>query len=159
MAIRAEKKRPLNALEYVSVNDDAIDLEASDIDDYKKTGDASKLKYLPNMQPTIFLLNFELKGRDAELIKNSLFGGKDADGKPQVTMGTWSFVVAQVTLKDIRNPDGLSVDEALVFRKNEKGNAHADLIATLERFGIVDEISSLYSTLTMTRERANAKNS
>ena len=158
MAIIIQKQLPINAVEVVSEQDDALDLEASDIEGYKKTGDLSKLKFIADKQPTIFLCNFSLKGQQATVVKNSMMGGTDDEGKPVVAFGTWSFRVAKYCLKDIKNPDGLAEDSKLIFKKDEKGLAHDDLLATLDRIGIVNEIFSMYSALALTSVRANAKN-
>lgn len=158
MAIRVEQKRRLNALEVVSVNDDAIDQENSDIKEYKKTGDIAKLKFLENKQPTIFLMNFELKGKEAAMVKNSMLEGKDEDGNPQVTLGSWAFRVVKYTLKDIKNPADLPEECRLVFKKDDRGYAHDNLLSQLDTFGIIDELFSFYTTLALTGAKSNAKN-
>lgn len=158
MAIIIQKQQPINAVEVISEQDDALDLEASDLEAYKKTGDVSKLKFIEDKQPTIFLCNFSLKGNQATTVKNSMMGGTDDDGKPVVAFGTWSFRVAKYCLKDIRNPEGLPEDAKLLFKKDEKGLAHDDLIAMLDRVGIVNEIFAMYSALALVGAKANAKN-
>lgn len=158
MAILIQKQQPINAVEVISEQDDALDLEASDLEGYKKTGDVSKLKFLPDKQPTIFLCNFSLRGTQAAALKNAMIGGTDEDGKPQIAFGSWSFKAAKFCLKDIKNPEGLPDDAKLIFKKDEKGLAHDDLLATLDRLGIVNEIFSMYSSLANGGMRANAKN-
>lgn len=158
MAIRIEAVRKLNAVELVSVNDDAIDLEASDIAEYKKTGDMGKLKFIADKQPTIFLMNFELKGREAELVKNSILGGKDEHGDPQLSLGSWALKVVRFTLKGINNPADLPLDAQIVYKKNEHGHVHDDTLNILDRLGLVDELFNFYISLVKKPERANAKN-
>ncbi len=157
MAIRIEQKKRLNAVELVSVNDDAVDLDTSDIAEYKKTGDMAHLKFLPNAQPTIFLMNFELKGKDAEVVKNSMLGGKDENGEPLLTFGSWAFRVVKYTLKDIKNPADIPEDCKLVFKKDERGYASDDVLAKMNDFGIVDELFALYTQMALSSTRSNAK--
>ncbi len=158
MAISIQKRMPINAVEVISESDDAVDHAASDWEEYKKTGDVSKLKFLEGKQPTIFLCNFALKGTQAAALKNSMLGGTDDDGKPQVAFGTWSFRVAKYCLKDIRNPDDLPDDAKLMYKKDEKGLTHDDLLVTLDSLGIINEIFAMYSALVLGGVRANAKN-
>jgi len=158
MAIVVQKRAPINAVEVISESDDALDLQASDLEAYKKSGDVSKLKFVAGKQPTIFLCNFALKGAQAASLKNSMLGGTDDEGKPQVAFGTWSFRVAKFCLKDIRNPEDLPEDSKLLFKKDEKGFAHDDLLVELDSLGILNEIFAMYSTLVLGGARANAKN-
>ncbi len=158
MAIRIEQRRALNAVEIVSELDDAIDKEASDLAGYQETADISKLKFLPGMTPTVFLCNFSLKGKEPAHIKNSMVGGVDDDGRPSITMGTWSFKVVKYTLKDIKNPEGIAEDQKLVYKKDQNGYAHDDVLATLDQLGILNEIFGFYSRLVMVGPKANAKN-
>lgn len=159
MAIRIEQKKNLNAVEFISGDDDAIDVENSDIEEYMKTGDVTKLKFLADKQPTIFMLNFEFKGNEAMRVKDSVMSGRDSEGKPALTLGTWAFKIAKLSLKGIKNPDDLPEGSRLVFKKDEKGYAHDDLITQLDKFGIVDEIFKFYSSLTATAPRLQTKNS
>ena len=158
MAIQLQKKAPINAIEVVSQHDDAVDAEGSNWEEYKSTGDISKLKFIPGKQPTIFLCNFAMKGHEAASLKNSMLGGTDDEGKPQVAFGTWSFRAVKYCLKDIKNPDGMAEDTKLVFKKDEKGYAHDDLLATLESLGIINEIFGMYTSLALGGVKGNAKN-
>lgn len=158
MAITLIKKVPLNALELVCGFDDAVDAEASDLEEYKKTGDMAHLKFHPDKQPTIFLCNFDLKGKEAAAIKNSMVSGRDDEGNPQLALGTWSFRVIKYTLKDIRNPDYLKPDECLTMKKDKDGYVHDDLLAQLDKVGVINELFALYNNLVSTSPRNNAKN-
>jgi hypothetical protein len=158
MAIRFEQKQKLNALELVSVNDDAIDADNSDIAAYKETGDINKLKFLADKQPTIFLMNFELKGREAMLIKNAMLEGKDEGGNPQLAFGSWTFRIIKYTLKDIKNPADLPEDCSVVFKKDERGYVHDSILNKLDSLGILDELFGFYSRLALSAVKSNAKN-
>ena len=158
MAIQLQKKLPINAVEIISQHDDALDLEASDWEGYKETGDVSKLKFIPGKQPTIFLCNFLMKGKEAVALKNSMLSGVDEEGRPRLSYGSWSFKVVKYALKDIKNPDGIPDDAKLVFKKDEQGYAHDDLLVTLETIGVVNEIFGMYNALVTGSARANAKN-
>lgn len=158
MAIKFEKSRPLNAVEVVSELDDSIDMEASDWEGYKATGDMAKLKFVAGKQPTIFLCNFDLKGKEGAQIKNAMIDGQDDEGKPKIALGSWSFKVAKYVLKDIKNPADVPAGSQLVFKKDQHGYAHDDVIAELDKVGIVNELFAMYSTLVLGGARAHAKN-
>lgn len=158
MALKKAIYKALNAVEVICKADDALDLEQSDWEGYSDTGDVSKLVFKPNMQPTIFLCNFELKGKQAEQIKNNMLGGKDEDGNPKVALGSWSFRVVKQTLKDIKNPADINIDEALVMKKDKDGLVHEDLLGELDRLGVINEIFGMFSSLAMGGTKANAKN-
>lgn len=158
MAIKFQRKASINAVEVISENDDAIDQEKSDFKAYRETGDTSKLAFLPGKQPTIFLCNFALKGKEAAAIKNAMVDGKDEDGDPKLAIGTWSFRVARFTLKDIKNPADLPADEQLQFKKDEAGYCHDEVLAQLDQYGIINEIFAMYSSLVLGGAKANAKN-
>jgi len=157
MALK-RSKRNLASLELVSVNDGAIDTEASDIDEYKKTGDLKHLKFLPNEQPTKFLCNFEVSAKQAAAIKNGMIAGRDEQGDPQVTLGTWAHRVVKHTLKAITNPEGLTPEERFDFKTDEHKLVHDDVIALLDRQGVVDEIFGFYTKLALGGAKENAKN-
>lgn len=158
MAIKIEQRKPLNAIQIVSELDDAIDMQASDWEEYKKTGDMSKLQFMAGKQPTIFLCNFAPKGHEASAIKDSMLGGRDDEGQPKLQLGSWSFKVVKFTLKDIQNPPDLPLEQQLKFKKDSQGYAHDDVVTELDRLGIVNEIFAMYTALTMGGARANAKN-
>jgi hypothetical protein len=158
MAITLVRSIPLNALELVCEFDDAIDQGNSDIEEYKKTADMKHLKFHPNKQPTIFLCNFDLKGKEAAAIKNAMLSGRDDEGNPQLTLGTWSFRVIKYTLKDIRNPDYIEAHERIDMKKDKDGYAHDDLLAILDKVGVVNELFTFYNNLVTTSAKNNAKN-
>lgn len=158
MAIKLNQKNPINAVIVISKNDDAVDLKASKWDDYKETADVSKLAFLPDAQPTRFLCNFELSSRQMAAVKNGMLSGKDDEGNPQLTLGSWAHRVVKFTLKDIQNPESVPEAERIVYKKDENGLAHDDLIGTLDRYGIVDEIFGFYTKLALSSTKDNAKN-
>lgn len=159
MAFKTGKRRALNALTLISLQDDAVDWDKSNKEEYRKTADANHLVFLPNMQPTKFLVNFDLSGKQAQAIKNGMLAGRDDNGDPQVTLGTWAHRVVKHTLKDIQNPEGMPEDEKLVMKKDENGLVHDDLLGQLDRFGVVDEIFGFFTRLvTANTVKDNAKN-
>jgi len=158
MAIRAIPKKSINAVEIIVEADDALDLENSDYEEYRKTGDITHLKFIPDAQPTVFLCNFTLKGREAEYIKNSMIGGKDEDGTPKVALGSWQHRVVKYCLKDIRQPETLTVEDRIKFKKDKDGYVHEDTIADLEQLGITSEIFAVYSILVLGSHKTAAKN-
>jgi hypothetical protein len=159
MAIKLTQSRKLNALEIISKGDDALDMERSNWGEYEKSYDSTHLCFLPGKEPTRFVVNFELTGKQSAKVKNSMFSGRDEDdGTPKVALGDWSFRVVKYSLKDIKNPSDLPEAECIKFQKDENGYAHDDLLATLDKHGIVNEIFSAYTTLVQNGPRANSKN-
>jgi hypothetical protein len=158
MAIRLQQAKRLNVIEIVSEIDDAIDMNLSEWEEYKKTGDRKFVMCKPGKQPTIFLCNFELKGKESAHVKNAMLDGKDEDGAPKVTIGSWSHRVVKYTLKDIVNPSDLPEEEKIVFKKDDRGYCHDDVISKLEELGIVSEIFGLYMTLVIGSHRQASKN-
>ena len=159
MALKKQNKRPINAIEVISKDDGAVDLEQSNWEEYAKTGDRSHLVFVEGEQPTIFLCNFKLKGKEARSIKNNMIGGKDDDGNPKISLGDWSYRVVKQTLKDIINPADSNPMESFVFKKDADGYVHDDLLAELDSLGMVDAIFGMYTSLTSGGARDNAKNS
>lgn len=157
MAIRLEQKRSLACIEVISRADDAVDHEKSNWDAYAASGDRKHLVFLPDQEPTVFICNFELSGKEGAAIKNAMVGGSDDDGKPAVALGSWSYRVVKMTLKAIQNPAGLPPEAGMTFRKDDRGYAHDELMTQLERFGIVGEIFSMYTALTASDARKAAK--
>lgn len=158
MALRIVEKRPLNAVEVVSKNDDAIDVDNSNWEEYEKTGDVNHLKFIADKQPTIFLCNFDLKGKELAVVKNSMMGSRDDEGNSSLALGSWTFRVAKYTLKDIKNPPYLAANECITLKKDKDGLVHDDTLAILERCGVLNEIFAMYTALALSPVKANAKN-
>ncbi len=159
MAIRLDQSRKLNMIEIISKTDDALDLEKSKWSEYEKDYDMKHLAFLPGKQPTRFIVNFELSGKHSAKIKNSMFGGRDdEDGTPKVSLGDWSFKVVKYCLKEIRNPTDLPEEACIKFQKDEHGYAHDDVLSTLDKYGIINEIFSAYTALVANGPRASSKN-
>ena len=158
MALKRTIAKALNAVEVISREDDSLDLEKSDWEGYASSGDVSKLAFVADKQPTIFLCNFELKGKQAESIKNNMLSGKDEDGNPRVALGSWSFKVVKIVLKDIKNPEYLAPTEIIMMKRDKDGLVHDDLLGELDGMGVINEIFAMYSSLTNLGGKANAKN-
>jgi len=158
MAFKRNTKRNLASIEIVSVNDDAIDTEKSDLEEYKKTGELKHLVFVPGAQPTRFLCNFEVQAKHGAAIKNGMLAGRDESGDPQVTLGTWAHRVVKYTLKGITNPDSMSEEDRFVFKTDEHQMVHDDLLGALDRHGVVDEIFGFYTKLALGGAKDNAKN-
>lgn len=158
MAIRVVAKQNLKAVEVISRNDDALDMDKAEYDEYIKTGDISKLAFVENKQPTRFIVNFELSGKEAALVKNEIMGGRDEDGKPKMSYGSWQHRVAKYTLKDIQNPTDVPKEEQLELKKDSQGYVNDFTMGLLERYGIVDDIFALYSHLVLDSAKQNSKN-
>lgn len=157
--VTAVQAKAMNAVEILSKTDDAIDMEKSEWEEYTKTLDEKHLVFVPDLQPTRFICNFEFNSDDAKKIKNHMLGGKDEDGKPTFAFGDWASEVTRRSLKDIQQPDYLKAEEKIEFKKDSVGFVGPKTMSLLERYGIVDEIFSHYSRLILQSTRAQAKKS
>ena len=162
MALR--KAKPLTHLKAVLVvlkEDDAIDLEHEDCDyeEYQKTGDLNKLVFVEGKEPTRFVCNFNFNAKQAASVKNSMIAGKDDEGKPTISLGSWQYKIARMALKDIQNPSYLSDEECFKY-KELHGYVDDKLLVELDSVGVVDQIFSMYSALVLDNAvRKEAKNS
>lgn len=156
MAIRASKK-DLSSLELIGRKDDALAPDC-DYGEYLKTLDQSKLKFRDGVQPTRFLLNFELTGKESERVKNAMISGKDEDGDPAMALGSWQFALARVALKGIQNPTDIPEEEHLKLELDDRGLPNEKILGKLDKYGVIQDIFSAYSALVLSTERGNAKN-
>ena len=159
MAIRKTKKRALNAVKIICLQDGAIDEEASDFDLYRKDpiGNADALKFLPNEKPTYFICNFEVSGKEMAIIKDSMTGGVDDEKNVKTNFGKWAYTVVKMTLKVIDNPP--EVKDGIELKFDSKRYVSDATMTDLEQCGVLGEIFQHWITLTQTNEeRANAKN-
>jgi hypothetical protein len=150
MAIKIQKKIALNAVRFVSENDDSHDKGNDEAEwketvykKYLETLNPDDLKFLPDTQPTIFLCNFEVNAAQSAEISDSIMRGKD-----QVAIGTWSQAVVRNVLKDIINPDYVPLAERIPFKKNGKGGVHDETMALMVRYGFAQEIFAVYNEKT-----------
>lgn len=161
MAIRLQNRKDMSRIEFIAEADEAIDHKDSECsyEEYLKTGDESKLRFKPDLQPTRFILNFELKGKDAERVKNAAMSGKDLDGKTALSIGTLMFTLAKLSIKSIQYAPDEPLETQIILKKDDRGNVHDDTLALLDRYGILDGIWSLYGNLVLTPSKAASKNS
>lgn len=157
MAVRFSQKRDLSAIQMIARCDDSVEEKGTDWEAYFKTADEKHLVIKPNMIPTRFHLNFNFDGKGAEQIKNAMIGGSDDDGV-KLAYGTWTFRVAKLALKEITNPPDLPLEEHLRMQQDARQLAHDDLLAKLDRLGVVQDIFSLYQALVLNTEKPQAKN-
>lgn len=155
MAIKIPKSNVnLKAVELVSLSDDAVDVEKSDYEEYIKTLSEQHLHLTKT--PSRFVLNLDVKGREAQSLKNSMLKTRDDEGKPTMSYGSYSFELAKMVLKDIVHPEGET--DVILFQKGKDGKPSDDLLALLDRIGVVGEIMSVYSQHILNPTRAEAKN-
>jgi len=159
MALVASERK-LNAIRYVCRKDDAVDLEASDRELYDedpvKNADALVMK--KGKEPTYFILNFEINGREDAMIKDARLKGVDEDKNPIMAMGKWAYTVTKICLKDIQNPPGV---KALVeYKKDGKGYVVDNVLDKIAPYGVIDEIWQLFLSLREVKEevKKEAKN-
>lgn len=160
MALKITPKKgiALNALLIISKSDDSIADEGSDWDAYAETFDENKLVFVPDHQPTRFLVNFQMQSKDIAKVKNHMLGKTGEDGRPTFAYGEWSQEIVRRTLKEIQQPDSLTPEEKIPFKKDKDGFVHPDTLAVLERLGIIEEIFGYYAKHVLTSTRAEAKN-
>jgi len=158
MAVKITDQRKVNAVRIISRSDGAIDEANSDWDLYNQDPikNEGALKFLPKGQPTIFLCNFDISGKESALIKDAMIGGKDDDENTKMSIGKWGYLVTKITLKDIQNPEGEK--DVIELKKDSKGYVSDDTMTKLEKIGIVTEILTHWVKLTQTGVKAEAKN-
>lgn len=158
MAVILSEKRKFNCVRIISKVDSAVDANESDWDLYNedplKNEDA--LKFKPNSQPTIFVCNFEVTGKESAIIKDAMLAGMDSDNNAKVSYGKWAYTVVKTVLKSIENPAGER--DVIEFKKDGRGYVADDTLTKLEKYGILTEIFTHWITLTQSDVRDNAKN-
>lgn len=158
MAFKTTITKKLNAIRFISKADSALDLENSNYDEYLEDPVAREinLKFIEGQAPTIFILNFELSGKEHAMLQDNMFAGVDEDKNPKLTMGKWGYNVVKACLKDIQNPPNET--QVIRLKKDSKGYVSDETMTELQKFGLVNEIFNLYFSLTQTDIRANSKN-
>ena len=158
MAFKKVLKKSLNCVELISRNDDALDLEASNIEEYLKDPIANrkKLVFKSGKEPTIFLCNFELSGKEQAIIQDSMMNGLNDDNQPKISLGNYAYVVVRMCLKDIKNPPNET--DIIEFKKDGRGYVLPSVMDTLHKCGLVNEIFNHYINLTQTEVNKNIKN-
>jgi hypothetical protein len=158
MAFKTTLTKKLNAVRFISKSDSALDLENCNYDEYMEDPNAKEatLKFLEGQAPTIFILNFELSGKEHAMLQDNMFGGVDEDKQPKITMGKWGYNAVKACLKDIQNPPNET--QVIRLKKDSKGYVSDETMTELQKFGLVNELFNLYFSLTQTDIRSNSKN-
>jgi len=158
MAFKTTLTKKLNAIRFVSKADSALDLANCNYDEYAEDPCTKEetLKFLEGQLPTVFILNFELSGKEHAMLQDNMFAGVDDEKNPRLTMGKWAYNVVKSCLKDIQNPPNET--QVIRLKKDSKGYVSDDTMTELQKFGLVNEIFNLYFALTQTDIRANSKN-
>lgn len=148
MAIRKRQDRRLATVELISQFDEAVDEEKSDIKSYinDPIKNRDKLVLKEGIEPTIFLCNFQLNGKERSMIDNTMVTGVDEDNSAKMSWGKWKYTVARIVLKAIHNPVGAK--DGIEFKKDGTGYASEATMDELYDLGIVDELWSAYVALT-----------
>ena len=158
MAVTSTNIKKLNSVRLFSRADDAIDHDATDWDAYDDDPlNESLIKMLPEKEPTVFLCNFEFKGKDSTVVNDAVFGAMDRNEKsPKVNFNNWAYQVVRHGLKDIKNPAG--VDDVIKMKKDSGLYVSEETMTKLEQAGIVGEIFRHWQTLKVDDdEEQNAK--
>lgn len=158
MAFKTTNTKKLNALRFISKLDASLDLDACDYESYLLDPNTkeSTLVFKDGLLPTIFVLNFELSGKEQAMLQDNMFGGVDEEQNPKLTMGKWAYNVTKFCLKDIQNPPNEA--DVIKIKKDSKGYVSDDVMTELQKYGIVSEIFTLYFALTQNSVRSNSKN-
>lgn len=157
MAIKAVKAKNLKNLDHIAKVDEAIGDDAN-YPEYLKTGDVTHLNLKAGVTPTYITLSFEHSGKTAATIRNNMMSGVDDDGKPKVAIGSWQYAVAKKSIKGIRNPLELPLEEAIPYKADDNGDCSDDTIDRLDKHGIVSEIFAVYLALVVGTEKNQVKN-
>lgn len=159
MALIISNRRPLNCVTIISRQDSAVDSDATDWNAYDADpiGNASAIKLKPGQEPTKFICNFDLSGKESAQIKDAMVKNMDEESRrPNLAYGKWSYTAVRLTLKDIQNPP--NTDGVVEFKKDGTGYVMDSVMSVLERAGVVQEIFNHYLTLTQGEAKDNAKN-
>lgn len=147
-----------SAVEVICRNDDAIDMKNSDFDEYQKTGDQKHLKFIPDKQPTIFVCNFKLLGKErAKIMNNS--SGVTEDGERSLSIGSMFYAITKYCLKDIRYPEGTPEESKFTFKKDKDGFPNDETIGELDSAGVSMDIAVMFNAMTSRTARPEVKNS
>ena len=140
MSILTTDVKSLNAVRLFSRKDSAIDHDATDWDAYDEDPlkeDLIKMK--EGKEATVFLCNFEFKGKDAVKVKDAVFGGMDKDsGSPKINYSNWAYEVVRNGLKDIQNP--VDITGVIKLKKDSGKYVSPETMTKLESVGLVSEI-------------------
>ena len=160
MALLSSSKK-LSGIRYVCRADSAIDEEKSDRERYESDPmkHADSLVYKDGQEPTVFILNFNLKIHEYSEIKNASISGVDRKSDAKLTMGSWAETVAKFCLKGIENPPDVS-NPLVKFKRDGRGYVSDEVLSILAPTGVIEEIWQLYLTSRepQTEEQANLKN-
>lgn len=158
MAIKKIKSKSLNAVRIISRQDEAIDIDSSDWDLYEEdpAANESALKFKAGKEPTIFLCNFALTGKEQAALQDAMVSGIDDEKNPKVSLGRYAYQIAKVCLKDIQNP-AAEVD-VIKLKKDSRGYVSDETMTELHQAGVVNELFNHYFRLTQTPEKKEIKN-
>lgn len=159
MALLISNRRPLNAVSLISRMDSAVDKDATDWELYDADPivNISAIKIKPGQEPTKFICNFDLSGKEAALIKDAMIKNMDPETKsPNLAYGKWSYTAVKLTLKDIQNPP--NTDGVIEYKRDGTGYVMDSVLSVLERAGVVQEIFNHFLNLTHNEARDNSKN-
>lgn len=160
MAVVTTNIKKLNSVRLFSRADDAIDQDATDWDAYEDNPmDESLIKLVAGKEATVFLCNFEFKGKDKAKVDDAVFGAMDKDAKsPKVNYSGWAYEVVRHSLKDIQNP--ADVKDVIKLKKDSGTLVAPETMTMLNNAGIVSEIFKYWLALRSdSEEKANAKKS
>ena len=168
MPIRLDRRRDLSVVKLICKVDDVIGVSNQADDDGDSPRDEAYAEYLKELdeshlkltsEPTRLILNFDLKGKDAETVKNSMLGNSGGGGGVSLALGTYQYTVARLTLKAIDNPSDMPLQDQILFKDhNGNGRPNDETLRRLDRIGALANILAAYQEL-VGAPRADAKNS
>ena len=142
MAFRRAKK--LGIIDFIHPKDPAIDLENSDLENYREDWDFEKhCKLLPDEEPTVFKINFEIPYKKALAVDNSVVStGKK--GRVSITVATQIHQAVKTFLAGIENPDCVPKEDQIPYKK-EGGLVADGTIAELLDLKLLDDLYQFWS--------------
>lgn len=137
-------------LEVIAFVDDALnhDLVTREVyESYLEDLDLNKLTFLPEKQPTKFLMKRVIDYKTQKNIKREQFKFESTDvndlksGKAniQIDMIGAPSEYVRAAIVDIKHPDNV-LPGKLAFRKGPDGLLHEEIMALLETYGVVADL-------------------
>ena len=140
----------LETIDFVSLHDDALDLDAMGdeaISEFTKTRKKELLKLKEGKEPTIFKLKPNMSVRGSARVQNNSFEiGTKGDDSVKVLFGNIANDSLKEILVDIINPSYFKKGEGITFKKDGDGRVNDFCLEEIPNL-IRVEISTFYLAL------------
>jgi hypothetical protein len=145
------------SIEVIARIDDSLEYNEDDYQEYLKTLDESKLKFVEGKSPTKFIMRKVLPYKLAQKVQNKQM--RLEKGEAQFSL---SFMAEEVrcSLTGVKNPDYLPDDEKIKFEKSRDDDGASDgLIEKLIACGIASDLYVARQTFMHGNKGADLKKS